>query len=248
MIMRQRLLPHRASGYEPDGDRIVNAGYLDMAQPYAAGSLYSTVLDLAKWDRGLSEGKFISKESYARMYTPVKNDYAYGWGVAQTSGRKQIGHGGGINGFVTQIFRYPDQKVCVVVLCNMVTNYPAKVAHGLAAIALGDSYKVPAQHKLVKIDPKIYDAYVGRYQLGPDVYVNVIREGDRLLVEFPGQAKLEILPESETQFFVNDRDLQFRFVKDLHGKATELILERAGGEQKGKRVEKDEAKLKAAQN
>jgi CubicO group peptidase (beta-lactamase class C family) len=240
------LIEHRASGYEPDGDRIVNASYLDMAQPYAAGSLYSTVLDLAKWDRGLSEGKFISKESYAKMYTPVKNDYAYGWGARTRSGRKQFGHGGGINGFVTQILRFPDQKVCVVVLCNMVTNNPAKVANGLAAIALGDSYKVPVEHKLVKVDPKIYDAYAGRYRLGPDLFVNVIREGDRLLVEFPGQPRLEILPESETQFFVKNRDLQFNFVKDPHGKATQLILERSGEEQKGKRVEKEEVKIKAA--
>ena len=137
------IIVQRASGYEPDGDRMVNASYLDMAQPYAAGSLYSTALDLAKWDRGLAEGKFISKESYARMYTPAKNNYAYGWSVATTSGRKQIGHGGGINGFVTQIVRFPEQKVCVIVLCNMVTNYPAKVAHGLAAIALGDSTSAP---------------------------------------------------------------------------------------------------------
>jgi CubicO group peptidase (beta-lactamase class C family) len=240
------IIEHRASGYEPDGDRIVNASYLDMRQPYAAGSLYSTVLDLAKWDRGLSAGKFISKESYAKMYTPVKNDYAYGWAVATTSGRKRFGHGGGINGFVTQILRFPDQKVCVVVLCNMVTNSPAKVANSLAAIALGDSFKVPVEHKVVKVDPKIYDAYVGRYQLGPDLFVNVIREGDRLLVEFAGQPRLEIFPESATQFFVKNRDLQFNFVKDPHGNVTQLIVERSGEEQKGKRVEKDEAKLKAA--
>ena len=99
---------------------------------------------------------------------------------------------------------------------------------------------------MVKVDPKIYDAYVGRYQLRPDLFVNVIREGDRLLVEFAGQPRLEVFPESETQFFVKNRDLQFRFVKDPRGNATQLILERSGGEEKAERVAKDEAKPKAA--
>ena len=85
---------------------LVNAEYLDMSQPYAAGSLYSTVEDLARWDRALGEGKLISKESYARMYTPLKNNYAYGWVVTTAKGRKEIHHGGGINGFVTEILRY----------------------------------------------------------------------------------------------------------------------------------------------
>src|SRR5205823_5102992 len=49
------LLPGRASGYRLDGDGLKNAEYLDMAQPYAAGSLYSTVEDLARWDRALGD-------------------------------------------------------------------------------------------------------------------------------------------------------------------------------------------------
>ena len=47
------ILKNRASGYEPSGNGFVNAGYLDMSLPYAAGSLYSTVRDLYKWDRAL---------------------------------------------------------------------------------------------------------------------------------------------------------------------------------------------------
>jgi CubicO group peptidase (beta-lactamase class C family) len=70
------VLPGRASGYSRKGDGLRNAEYLDMSQPYSAGSLYSTALDLARWDRALRDGKLISKASYAKMYTPVKSDYA----------------------------------------------------------------------------------------------------------------------------------------------------------------------------
>src|SRR5262249_46341183 len=109
------LIPGRASGYNRNRGGLVNAPYLDMSQPYSAGSLYSTVEDLARWDRALNEGKLISKAVYEKMYTPAKDNYAYGWVVTTAKGRKEIQHGGGINGFVTQIIRYPDEKVCVVV-------------------------------------------------------------------------------------------------------------------------------------
>src|SRR4029453_9425874 len=45
------ILPHRASGYSRQGEAMVNAAYLDMSIPHAAGALYSTVEDLLIWDQ-----------------------------------------------------------------------------------------------------------------------------------------------------------------------------------------------------
>lgn len=233
------VLTHRASGYDRAGDGLENAPYLDMAQPYAAGSLYSTVEDLARWDRALADGKLISKESYARMYTPAKDGYAYGWAVATRSGRKEVGHGGGINGFATQILRYPDQKVCVVVLCNVVPCNPGKVAHDLAAIAFGDEYKLPEERKVAKVDPKVLDAYVGRYEVRTGMVLTVTREGDHLLAQPTGQPRLEILPASETEFFLKVVDARLTFVKDADGKVTHVILYQGKHEEKAKRLEEE---------
>jgi CubicO group peptidase (beta-lactamase class C family) len=234
------LIPRRASGYNHSGDGLVNAEYLDMAQPYAAGSLYSTVEDLAAWDRALADGKLVSKDSYVKMYTPAKDNYAYGWTVATRGGRKEVGHGGGINGFATSIVRYPEQKVCVVVLCNVLPSNPGKVAHDLAAIAFGDPYKVPEERKAVKLDLKLYDAYAGRYKIGPDDYLAVTREGDRLMVEPTGQSKLEILPESESQFFLKGVEAKLTFVKDEKGKVTHVLLRQGNREEKATRVDPDD--------
>jgi CubicO group peptidase (beta-lactamase class C family) len=52
------ILPKRAMGYEKRGLNYVNAPYLDMSIPYAAGSLYSTVEDLALWDQALYSASF----------------------------------------------------------------------------------------------------------------------------------------------------------------------------------------------
>lgn len=231
------VLPLRASGYDRTDAGLRNAPYLDMMQPYAAGSLYSTVDDLARWDRALSEGKLISKDSYARMYTPAKADYAYGWSVTTRAGRREIGHGGGINGFVTQILRYPEQKVCVVVLCNVIPQNPGKVARDLAAIALGDPYKLPEPRKLARVDPKVYDAYVGRYRIAPDMVLTVTREGDRLMAEPTGQPRRELLPESPTEFFLKPGDASLAFLKDDTGRVTHAVLRQGARETKAKRID-----------
>lgn len=119
-----KILPKRATGYEKWGPEYENASYLDMSIPYAAGSLYSTVENLAVWDQALYSDKLLSASSKAILFTPYKSGYAYGWGVGKT----QIGqlkdsvqamqHQGGINGFNTSLIRIPGDKHLVVLLNN----------------------------------------------------------------------------------------------------------------------------------
>ncbi|HZO57051.1 MAG TPA: serine hydrolase domain-containing protein, partial [Bryobacteraceae bacterium] len=98
------VIARRASGYNPDGKL---APYLDMSLPHAAGSLYSTVDDLAKWSEGLESGKVVSKANYAKMTTPYLSEYGYGLVMQKFEGHDVVGHGGGINGFNTLLLRAP---------------------------------------------------------------------------------------------------------------------------------------------
>jgi len=230
------VLSKRASGYDRRGDGLVNAPYLDMHQPYAAGSLYSTVGDLFKWDRALKGGKPISKKAMTAMFTPFKGHYAYGWLVGDHNGHKQVGHGGRINGFATHFQRYPEDDVCVAVLCNVVPANPGKVSRALAGIVFGATVSLPKAHVVAKVDPKIYDAYVGKYELSPTFAITVTREGDRLITQATGQGKIEIFPESETDFFLKVIDAQITFVQE-DDKVTHMILRQNGRDRKAKRVQ-----------
>jgi CubicO group peptidase (beta-lactamase class C family) len=231
------VIPGRASGYTLQRDGLVNAEYLDMSQPYAAGSLYSTVEDLACWDRALVDGKLISKGSYAKMYTPQKNNYAYGWVVVTAKGRKEIHHGGGINGFATEILRYPEQEVCVVVLSNVLPVNPGRLAHDLAAITFGEPHELPRARKVAEVDPKVYDAYAGRYQVEPKVIATIAREQDRLMLQLTDQPQVEMIPESETVFFLKIVDATVTFVKDDRGKVNGLVIHQGNRDVKAKRLE-----------
>ncbi|HXL79869.1 MAG TPA: DUF4440 domain-containing protein [Pyrinomonadaceae bacterium] len=85
------------------------------------------------------------------------------------------------------------------------------------------------ERAIAKVDPKIYDAYVGQYRNPRGRILAVIREGDRLMIEVGGQ-KVEIFPESETQFFLKGDDVLLVFVTDEQGRVVRLVNRRPNGD------------------
>ncbi len=233
----ETILPRRAAGYSLEKGAPVNSAYLDMGQPYAAGSLYSTAEDLLTWDQALAGGKLLSAKSYEKMYTPFKNNYAYGWAVAPRFNRKTIGHGGGINGFSTMINRYPDDNVCFIVLSNLESANAGRISRDLEALYFGEKYELPRERVVARVDPRLYDAYLGKYELSPTFTITVTRDGNRLLTQATNQPQFEVFPESETKFFLRVVDAQITFVKDEKGVVTHLILHQGGRDQFAKKVE-----------
>jgi D-alanyl-D-alanine carboxypeptidase len=229
------VLKNRASGYQPSPKGMMNADYLDMSLPYAAGSLYSTVRDLYRWDRALYTDKVLSKASREKLFTSYKNDYGYGWMLKPMVNHKQVGHGGGIHGFVTYIARFPDDDAFVVVLSNSVASNPTGIAAQLAGTLFGDKVEIPGDRKPVAIDAKLLDRYTGVFQDGP-MTITVTNEGGRLMVEPRGQEKLEASPSSDTVFFFKMSDGVLTFIPGEEGTAKEIELQQGGGKRVAKRV------------
>ncbi|MGA7967804.1 MAG: DUF3471 domain-containing protein, partial [Terriglobales bacterium] len=86
-------------------------------------------------------------------------------------------------------------------------------------------------------DTKLFDKYVGRYELAPTFVVTVTREGDRLFGQATGQSKFEMFPEGEKEYFLKIVDAQITFETDGNGKVTGLILHQNGVNKFGKRAE-----------
>ena len=81
----------------------------------------------------------------------------------------------------------------------------------------------------IKLDPKSYDAYVGQYRNPAGRILNVVKEGDKLMVEAGGQ-KEELFPAKEAQFFIKGADVLLVFVKDERGQVIRLINRRPNGD------------------
>lgn len=133
------IIPVRAAGYGRSSNGPVNARYLDMTIPYAAGALYSTAEDLLRWEQALFGGKILSEASLKKMTTPARDDYAFGLVVRKQFGsRNLIEHGGSINGFRCQLFYYPDSKVTVVALSNLHAPGAERIVKKLGALVHGE--------------------------------------------------------------------------------------------------------------
>jgi CubicO group peptidase (beta-lactamase class C family) len=227
------IILHRASGYTPSAKGTIHAGYIDMSIPFSAGSLYSTTEDLLRWEQGLMGGKLLSVASLAKMTTPFKNDYAFGLAVHAVNGHKVIEHGGGIEGFNTEIAYYPEDKLTVVVLANLNGGVPETIANALAQVAHGEKVVLPSERKEITVSPAVLGAYVGTYQLTPDFAIVVTLEGGQLMEQATGQPKFPLFAESETKFFLKVVDAEVEFFKNEKGEVTHLILHQGGQDQKG---------------
>jgi len=143
----EEIIEKRVSGYHKAGLNIINAPYIDMSLPFAAGALYSTVEDLYKWDQALYTDKLVSNESKKKIFTPYMNNYGYGWGIREQEfgdvKKKVISHSGGIFGFNTIILRYTDDKNLIVLLCNVLPGELSGLSKGIANILYDQPYEMP---------------------------------------------------------------------------------------------------------
>ncbi len=93
----------------------------------------------------------------------------------------------------------------------------------------------PAGRTVAGVDPGLYDAYVGEYELAPGFILTVTREGDHLMTQATGQQKVEVFPSSETEFFLKVVDAQITFVRGPGGTVDQLVLHQGGRDMPAKR-------------
>jgi len=90
---------------------------------------------------------------------------------------------------------------------------------------------------VAEIDPAVYDAYVGDYELPNVGTMKILREDGRLYGKLGNQPKVELFPRSETEFFLKIVQAEIVFNKDPDGRVTSLTLKQAGMTLTGKKVQ-----------
>jgi CubicO group peptidase (beta-lactamase class C family) len=143
-------VPHRAYGYT----RIDGAWRETDQSPTSAvlgdGGIYSSLDDLAKWDRALRDHTLLSAQEMRPALIPVQptNDattfpegkpvsYGFGWFLDPYRGHKRMWHYGETVGFRTVIERFPDDKLTIIVLANRADLDPQALSLKVADLFLG---------------------------------------------------------------------------------------------------------------
>jgi D-alanyl-D-alanine carboxypeptidase len=239
----ERIVPGRAAGYDRDPTDWQNAGFVSMTQPYAAGALISTVDDLAKWDEALYTDRLVAPSLLERAWTPFRlNDgsstgYGYGWGIGSYAGHRLIQHGGGIPGFITQALRLPDDQVFVAVLTNSTGKDPGphQLALKIGGLAIGQPYEEPVP---ISLPSETLDQFVGVYRVRAKELRTVLREGDKILLQWSDGPKQEIIPLADDEFFVKDDSFtRIRFVHNQEGRPASLEIRGTGPTEVATKVE-----------
>jgi len=145
----------------------------------AAGELYSTSTDLAKWDLALIDGKVLNPEFYKLMTTSrelsngIMTGYGCGIGVAVQESRTVLRHSGAVSGFNAYNAFIPSTKSAVVLLCNKEGGL-GSLPETLIALLLKTESNIPkvagvaAADVVKKVFVQIQNGSVDRSQFGDE--------------------------------------------------------------------------------
>ena len=216
---QSEIIKKRAYGYQKN-EVYVNAEYLSLTQPYAAGSLMSTVKDLFIWNRAIRTHKLVKQESIELAFTNhalnngEKINYGYGWGLNEINGSPTIEHSGGIFGYSTNAIYLPDEDVFVAIYANCDCSETESVSTRMTAIAIEKPY--PETKDLIAIDHSDLEKLVGIYDFTDGTSRIITLENNQLYSQLTGGSRFKIFPFKKNTFFFDNSFASIQF-KETEG-------------------------------
>ncbi|MCB0688707.1 MAG: beta-lactamase family protein, partial [Saprospiraceae bacterium] len=192
-----RVVKNKVYGYNYSKEALLQKPYLDHTWPYAAGSLCSTTDDLLIWMQSLHQKKILNDKLYQLITTPGSlNDgtalrYAMGLTKADNFGHLMIGHGGGINGFLSETRYFPNEDLYIICLVN--TTGPHGAGYFADNITWKILDKIEPQSKPIDFDLK---SVAGKYQgqaRGRILTINVTPIENTLILSIENQNRPDTL-------------------------------------------------------
>ena len=227
-----KIIPGRVQGYSrnPTTNAVENEAYISMTRPHAAGSLASSVDDLAKWDAALYTERLLSQHALQQAWTPLtlKNGrhthYGYDWGSVPLEDVTVIEHGGGIHGFATHAMRIPERRLYVAALSNT-TNPPLDPGFVASYMALGLIGKPHHEPEPISLGKSALSKFVGRYKVNDWQTITITRMGTSLNVQWQeGRPTQALMAVASNGFALPNTMLRLRFNPSGAGPAHEVQL------------------------
>ena len=127
---------NRALGYRVSRNKIEPADQSAWSAVLGDGGVYSSVMDLYKWDQALYENDLLSKGTWKQAWTPGLEDYGFGWRIDEYNGYRRLHHSGSTSGFRNFMQRFPDEGLTIIVLTNRAEPDVAPLAEQIADLHL----------------------------------------------------------------------------------------------------------------
>jgi CubicO group peptidase (beta-lactamase class C family) len=231
------ILPERAQGYDSTPEGFRRAQPISMTVPFSAGYLYSTVGDLLKWEQALFAGRVVSAASLRSMTTARLGEYGMGLFIRTADGHRLITHDGTIEGFESALSYYPENRLTIVVLGNVRTDAPQRIAAQLGKVAFGEKVILNSDRTVIAVDPSALAEFSGHYS-APPFATTISVESGHLIATSPGGRKYILYAQSPSFFFLREMDVQIEFMRDpASGKIAGFTMTQDG---QIKQVKRDE--------
>ncbi len=220
------IVKNRVAGYSKTDAGYVNADFLSMDLPYAAGSLISNVDDIHTWYKSVMAGKVLKPQSLAKAHTPYKlnngkaTNYGYGWFLGDLQGSPTIEHNGGINGFLTCSIYLPKEKVFVAVFSNCEGHSPDGAARQIAGLTIGK----PFEWTKIALPEKELAEYVGNFENEDGELRAITLDKGQLYSQRQGGSKFEVYPFAKDKFFFNQSTTTMEFRRTASGTIDAVIM------------------------
>lgn len=243
-VMRNRVVSYMPAGGRGGAPGTFRVADLPNFDKIGAGGLYTTVEDLAKWDRNFYQPRVGGPAFLQQMLTRgvlangESQSYAFGLTIGSHRGLPTVRHGGSLMGFRAELLRFPGQRFSVILLCNLGSIAPAGLADRVAAVYLGDRMSPPAAEAqgrgagrgnlalsagasgAVAVDPTLVGSY--RSDEVRATYTIETRDGRLVLKRPPGLAPL-LMPVARDEYRAGN--LTLRFVRDASGRAVAFTVQ-----------------------
>jgi len=203
----RKIVPGRAAAYSQNRDGGFSAN-MPFTNVYGNGGLLTTVGDLLIWNENLDSPRVGGKamvdqlQTRGRLNDGSEIEYAQGLTVTTYKGVLEVSHGGSTAGYQTFLARFPDERLSIVVLSNVTTSGPARLAHAVADIFLEGKLTPPAKPVPVAVPADVLKTYAGVYReplTDASTRVALVQEGKTLSIG--GQSAI---PVSNTAFITAD--------------------------------------------
>ncbi len=186
----------------------------DLSIPLGAGSIVSTPHDLNLFYNRLFAGKIVSPESLAQMVT-LKNNFGFGLFRVPLYETTGYGHTGGLDGFQSNAFYFPDYRLSIALTANGVVYPLNDIVVGVLTIYLGKEYRLPEFTETVVISEQELRSYPGTYAsaLLP-IKITITQKEGTLFVQATGQPALALEYVGENKFKYDPVGVELEFMPE----------------------------------
>jgi CubicO group peptidase (beta-lactamase class C family) len=181
--------------------------------------------------------QLLSAEAARTMLTTQAGNQGFGFTVEGTGDEANFNVQGKTRGYSSFAIVFPGKGQGVVVMTNSDNGglLTEEIIRAVSA-AYGWGRFKPEEKPLFRLDPSVYQDYVGFYEVAPDYHLDVSFEDYYLVIQPTGQARTKFYVESQTVFFSIDPYVRIQFRRDDNGVVNGLVLWQQDFEQKAEKV------------